>query len=200
MLIKDATKVTKDLLSHLQDPEFNDIKIRGGGAVQQDYPPYESKGSTPFAQYYDQKEYSFSPERSCQTDRNEYLLLLLLYFETKGSTPFAQYYQIYQPGGLLIDDTGNLLLCNSGNRRLLVLSEKMEFIKVRLLIIPLNCSVLDTLLSAGDEHVLPAATPQHVEAEEVRVRGLPGPGPGGGRQVQAQRGRPAERGDHPNLQ
>ena len=56
MLIKDATKVTKDLLSHLQDPEFNDIKIRGGGAVQQDYPPYESKGSTPFAQYYDQKE------------------------------------------------------------------------------------------------------------------------------------------------
>ena len=159
-----------------------------------------TKGSTPFAQYYDQKEYSFYPERSCQTDRNEYLLLLLLYFETKGSTPFAQYYQIYQPGGLLIDDTGNLLLCNSGNRRLLVLSEKMEFIKVRLLIIPLNCSVLDTLLSAGDEHVLPAATPQHVEAEEVRVRGLPGPGPGGGRQVQAQRGRPAERGDHPNLQ
>ena len=77
MLIKDATKVTKDLLSHLQDPEFNDIKIRGGGAVQQDYPPYESKGSTPFAQYYDQKEYSFYPERSCQTDRNEYLLLLL---------------------------------------------------------------------------------------------------------------------------
>ena len=78
MLIKDATKVTKDLLSHLQDPEFNDIKIRGGGAVQQDYPPYESKGSTPFAQYYDQKEYSFYPERSCQTDKNKYLLLLLL--------------------------------------------------------------------------------------------------------------------------
>ena len=74
MLIKDATKVTKDLLSHLQDPEFNDIKIRGGGAVQQDYPPYESKGSTPFAQYYDQKEYSFYPERSCQTDRNEVLM------------------------------------------------------------------------------------------------------------------------------
>ena len=43
--------------------------------------------------------------------------------------------QIYQPGGLLSDDAGNLLLCNSGNNKLLVFSDKMEFIKVRIQII-----------------------------------------------------------------
>ena len=27
MLLKDATEVTNDLLAHLQDPRFNDVKI-----------------------------------------------------------------------------------------------------------------------------------------------------------------------------
>ena len=47
---------------------------------------------------------------------------------------------IYQPGDLLSDDADNILLCDSGNHRLLVYSEKMDFIKVRIFIIPLNCS------------------------------------------------------------
>ena len=48
--------------------------------------------------------------------------------------------QIYQPGDLLTDDLGSLLLCDSGNFRLLVFSEKMEFIKVRTLVVGVECS------------------------------------------------------------
>merc|ERR1739844_774022 len=62
--------------------------------------PFTQKGvpkmtkifTIPFAQYLDQKEYSFYQERSSKNDKNEYLLLLLLYFETKRSTPFDQYF------------------------------------------------------------------------------------------------------------
>ena len=110
--------------------------------------------------------------------------------------------QIYQPGHLLSDDAGNLLLCDSGNHRLLVFSGRMAFIKVRILIIPPNCSVLEMLSSAGDGYVIPAASSQHSEAGEVRVRGVPGPRrpPASCRQVQAERSRPGERGDYAHLQ
>ena len=40
--------------------------------------------------------------------------------------------QIYQPADILSDDAGNLLLCDGGNRRLLVFNDKMQFIKVRI--------------------------------------------------------------------
>ena len=63
-------------------------------------------------------------------------------------------------------------------------------------------SVLEILLSAGDEYVIPTASSQHSEAGEVRVRGVPGPRrpPASCRQVQAERSRPGERGDNAKLQ
>merc|ERR1712051_961659 len=62
---------------------------------------FETKRSTPFAQYYDQKEYSFYPERSSQMTKMKIYysfhsilrqkgVLLLLNILTKRSTPFTQ--------------------------------------------------------------------------------------------------------------
>ena len=52
-------------------------------------------------------------------------------------------------------------------------------------------NIFDILLSAGYEDFIPATPPQHAEAGEVRVRGVPAPA--SSRQVQTQRSRPGER-------
>ena len=57
-------------------------------------------------------------------------------------------------------------------------------------------------LSVGDDYSVPAATSQHVETGEVRVRGVPGSRspPASHRQVQAEPGRAGARGDDTQLQ
>ena len=38
--------------------------------------------------------------------------------------------QMYQPGGLILDDVGNILICDSGNNKLVLYNERMQYIKV----------------------------------------------------------------------
>ena len=60
--------------------------------------------------------------------------MFLIDLETKETTEGGYYGhevgQICQPAGLLSDDVGNILVCDSGNSRLVLFSEKMLYIKV----------------------------------------------------------------------